>query len=393
MSKTETDMHLFEPAIYNAGSENWHESFMNACDSIDQLKIDDSSVVSILSFGYACGDRTLFTQIKRKPWLSTIDDKGGISLNKIPDHDFYYSDVDSISNNLIELLEKELEKICSNFQKIYLLQTGGLDSRIAGCILNKLSLQNRLPAKPVCVTWGVKDCRDVYYGKVSADLLGFDWEYIPLTKEQLFENIDLAANHLGSLVSPINLHAMNWFKNVSNDTVVIAASYGDSVGRGEYSGNHLLQLSPIKPNNKMGLVKSEVYNKAKAGIEHDLNMLRLRNPGMPEYVYCEYEMQGYYMRNMLAHAMSIIGKYCSIYQAFTDPEVYSYMWSIHPSKRDDLIYASILEKLNPSLARLPWARTNKALRGKTHHRKFAIKKDFHNYWNWISNDIYEKYNI
>jgi len=93
------------------------------------------------------------------------------------------------------------------------------------------------------------------------------------------------------------------------------------------------------------------------------------------------------MRGMIAHVMTIINRYCSLYQMFTDPEVYGYMWSIHPSVRDDRIYAALLTQLDQRLARLPWARTNKALRGVTEGANKELQRRFHRYVEWIRGPV------
>jgi asparagine synthase (glutamine-hydrolysing) len=119
-------------------------------------------------------------------------------------------------------------------------------------------------------------------------------------------------------------------------------------------------------------------------------MLRDRAPDQPRYVQCEHEMHGHYTRCLIAHAMSVIGRYCTVYQMFTDPSVYTFMWSLHPSRRTDAIYATLLEQLDPRLARLPWARTNRALRGRTLGRRTDLRRGFHDYEAWLSGPLFEE---
>jgi asparagine synthase (glutamine-hydrolysing) len=89
--------------------------------------------------------------------------------------------------------------------------------------------------------------------------------------------------------------------------------------------------------------------------------------------------------------MSVINHFCSVYQMFTDPRVYSYMWSLHPSLRADEVYAVLLGRLHPNLARLPWARTNRALRGRTEGTRAGLRREFHDYPGWISGPLYEEF--
>lgn len=96
------------------------------------------------------------------------------------------------------------------------------------------------------------------------------------------------------------------------------------------------------------------------------------------------------MLGMIAQLMSIIENYCSFYHMYTDPNVYSYMWSIHPSIRDDRIYAHILMQMDERLAQLPWARTNRSLVNKTIGARSDLRRDFHAYPEWISGCLYEE---
>jgi asparagine synthase (glutamine-hydrolysing) len=181
---------------------------------------------------------------------------------------------------------------------------------------------------------------------------------------------------------------MLWFKNVSKDALVLAGCYGDSVGRAEFSGRHLLELDYLSPINSFGLIKRDVISFAYRHLMSDLKTLYNRTPGRPRYVLCEHEQQGHYMRGMIAHAMSIINKYCTIYQMFTKPSVYSYMWSIHPALRTDDIYAALLERLDERLIRIPWARTNRALKGITEGACSGLRPSFHEYARWVSGSLY-----
>ena len=104
--------------------------------------------------------------------------------------------------------------------------------------------------------------------------------------------------------------------------------------------------------------------RAKDGSWHAaLRTLHLRNPDAPAYALREYEMHGFYMRNMLAHAMCVMeGGGARLVQAFTSPGVYGEMWSLHPAARNDRVYGHALSILSAEAAATPWARTNRALR-------------------------------
>ena len=71
---------------------------------------------------------------------------------------------------------------------------------------------------------------------------------------------------------------------------------------------------------------------------------------------------------------------------FTAPEVFSFMWSIHPSIRGDEIYTNLLKIYFPKLAQVPWARNNKAIKGNYKERR--LKPHYHEYTKWSSGVLY-----
>lgn len=391
MTELESSLHLYQRPLYQGSQGDWRTSFIDAVsDCPEKLTWDVSAILSIISFGYPCGNRTLVNEVRRQPWLSSIRQDNEVFLEKLPQHGRLWVGPSEIAKNLEKLLCDEAYEVCKDRKEIYLLLSGGLDSRIVAGVLAKLCKEGRIDVTPIGVTWGLEDSRDVYYGRMTAETLGFKWEHIGLGPEDLAYNTEELSLHTGGLVSPVHLHRMHWFKNVSKDALVLAGSYGDSVGRAEFNGLHILELNYLYPKDIFGLLRKEVYQSAYDGIISDLKALHELNPGQPQYVYCEYEMQGYYMRNMTGQVMSVINNYCSIYQMFTNPKTYSYVWSIHPALRDNRIYGALLEKLNSRLARMPWARTNRALQGKTTGALSGLRQKFHRYKYWTGEILFER---
>jgi len=161
------------------------------------------------------------------------------------------------------------------------------------------------------------------------------------------------------------------------------------VGRAEFSGKHLLELDYLKPFNAFGLLRKNVFNGISRYLSDNLKQFHQRFGPKPKYILCEYEQQGHYMRGMISHAMNVINNYCSLYQMFSAPEVYGYMWSIHPALRTNQIYATAFEMLDYNLARLPWARTNRALSGATSGALNSLTPGFHAYTQWITGPLFK----
>jgi hypothetical protein len=383
-NQLETSLHLFQPPRYRSHELSWHGSFEQAVQcSPDDLTVDPAAVLSVLSFGYVCGDRTLLKQIRRQPWLSRISENGDPVLESVPPHDTFWETSSNVASELGVLLREEIVGACKGRREVYILLSGGLDSRIVASTAVKAQRDGEIDARLIAVTWGVPQSRDVRYGRLTAERLGIEWIHVPLSQEDLLQNINMAAVDLGCLVSPLHLHRMSWFNEVSRDALVLAASYGDSVGRAEFSKKSVLELGGLRPVNKFDLLKPIACLSATGELELDLTDLDTRSNDARKYVRREHAMQGHYMRGMIGQAMSLINNYCTLYLPFTSPKVYSYMWSIHPARRTDDVYAHLLEQLCPSIARLPWSRTNRALAGSTEGAEPELAIHFHKYGPWM----------
>ncbi len=382
--------HLCSRPSYRGPGGLWHHSYFDALDGGRPVyRWNTGAILSAISFHYAVGDMTLLEEIRRDPWLSRIDEGQEPYLLDIPPHGRRIEKTETIAGNLLEKLRDEAAGACRGRDDIYILLSGGLDSRIVASTVARLYDEGRIKNRPAAVTWGLENSRDYQYGRAVARTLGLEWIHIDIGPGTLIENIELSALN-GNLLPPSDLHCLSWFRRLSPASLVLAGSYGDSIGRGEYSGQHLLELRYHNPSNLFGLVRAELCAPAARRVEKELTALRGRGAGRPVYAVCELEQQAHYMRGMIHQAISIVSSWCDVYQLFTDPSVYSYIWSIHPSLRGNAIYASLLELLDRRLARIPWARTNRAMSGKTVGRLGGLQKEFHNYSDWISGELYKR---
>lgn len=386
--KINTNHNLYSPPIYKSNRNQWTDDYLKVVQSEKKLSIDLTAITSFLSVGQFSKNRTLFNEIKRLPWMAEPLLDGNYSELKLPIHGFKTSDDNQLANVLFEKLCNEAREVIRHNPKIYILLTGGLDSRIIAGIYSYLFKNGELKEKPKCLTWGLEDSRDVYYAKLMAERLDFDWEHIPLGPETVMENIRKCGKYLSLLHSPEMLHSMLWFQNIPSDAIVIAGSYGDSMGRGEFSSLHLLQLEHKAPKNTYDLLVPNAYKHGAKGLQEDLEYIHLRGgPDTLKYMQCEYWMQGYRMRNGLCHALSLVNRYANIYQMFTSPDICEFVWSLHPSRRGDKIYTTLLKNHFPKLAEVPWARNNKAIQGDYKDKK--LRAHYHDYTKWSSGVLYD----
>src|SRR5690606_23496838 len=141
--------------------------------------------------------------------------------------------------------------------------------------------------------------------------------------------------------------------------VILAGSYGDSVGRAEFSGKHLKKLKPmaLKLKDDFGLLRHDLFKSSLPHIKRDLvDNFHLQGE-MPRTRRCEIEQQCHYMRRMLQYCMSSISLKIPLYQMFTSPQVFGLMWGLSPDVRDNGWYTLLLGALPGELLDIPWART------------------------------------
>lgn len=332
----------------------------NMINAVSSKTLDFTALVQILSTGYAFGDRTLIQEIKKTPWMAKPNgDKSAWCYFDLPKHNELNIKEDVSADRLYLLLEKELLDYVKNHGHIGILLTGGMDSRIVAAILNNLIKEGKLSNRKITAyTWGGTNSRDVVYARRVANMFGWDWKHVIVDIEQMHRNIELTIES-GCEFTPIHLHAMSKVADEKELDCVLAGSFGDSIGRGEYSGIRVKNLQNLadRINNSEGILRNDFLCLVKKDTDADIAFYHQKFPEKTAYQQNELDMQLHYMRRMLNPCMNVINKKIPLYQMFTSPAVFSYIWSINPDFRTDIIYKSLLEKYSPELLNIPWART------------------------------------
>lgn len=371
---------------YNNGVSS--ENITCCLSDFSSTKIDEVSVLSILMKNYIIGDRTLIKGLSKTQWMSDIDNNGEINLYEVASHGDSFDSYSSIALKLKHKLKNEILSsiITSGADTVGILLTGGMDSRIVSSILKELQSEGQFRGEVVALTWGLSESRDVIYSQQIAKL--FDWEFVhfPVSAETVFENIEISAK-MGAEFSPIHLHAMQSVSNIKGIDLILAGSYGDSIGRGEYSGRKVGALPDILESNlnKFGLLQSKIENGARDELQKDLTRYRERFSLRNEQQLREVEMQCHYMRRQLNSCMSLIDKKIPLVQVFTSDDVYSYIWSLSYTVRNDEIYHELLKLSDKRLLDIPWARTGKLYNSNS--RVFDSYTSINNmYGKWLRQD-------
>lgn len=354
-------------------------------------KFDYLAFAENLSYGYCLGDRTLIQGLNRTPWMARPNTQNNDwEYKKKVIHQELVFTQEQVANKFYQLLEKELLDYITPYENIGILLTGGMDSRIVAAIIKNLFSKGLIENKRIkAFTWGLSDSRDVVYANRIADLYGWEFCHLINDEEQMRKNIEVCIQH-GCEFHPVHLHAMSQLKDQKDIDCYIAGSFGDSIGRAEFSGKHILDVHSLKSKfvNINALFHQETIDKDK--LDADFNYYRNNFKQDKSYQDNEIDLQAHYMRRMLNPCMATINESVPLFQMFSAPETFLYMWSIHPNLRNNENYFIILKKYAPELLDIPWARTGLpylAQKGTPD----TFKKNHHEYGKLIRKHFLEQY--
>ena len=355
--------------------------------SSKMLKIDPVSVLEVLANGYPFADRTLIDGVQRSPWRACPNGSGEWTYAPPPAHGNDKVPFDIAAKELRSRLITEILGYLNGHRHVGILLSGGMDSRIAAGILRTVQQSGDFTGQVTALTWGLTGTRDVIYAKEIAGRYGWEWRHFLLGPEQLHKNIQIAAD-MGAEFAPFHLHALSEVAKCKDLDAIIAGSYGDSVGRAEYSGARLLDLKPfVSPNlDPFGLIPPEVLKTYQAAITDDIYGYRTRIIRDHEFQYREIEQQMHYMRRRNQACMSHVATVIPLYQMFTAPNTFGFMWGLAPNMRNDQHYHELLPLLPGNVCDIPWARTGlplEQLQGCTDN----LARLHHQYGVWLRQDL------
>jgi Asparagine synthase len=284
--------------------------------------LDSLAIASMLSFQYVIDGHTLVAQVKRRPWLDAVgppSDEGFRAT--LGGYGHRVMTTRAAASELLARLRLELREAFADSERVTLLLSGGLDSRLTSAVLVGLARRGHITNEIRAVTWGMPESRDRHYGRRVAEHLGVPWVPFGLGPQDLEENIRIAAHELGGLVSPVHLHAMNSIRQLdwSAGDKILVSSMGNGVGRGLYLNHHLSYARHAEPCDWLGLMRPVLYSRIKPHlVEQRAAFRRLLQPYSQIAVY-ECEMQAHYISGLLLPPFNLLRRTgAQVYQALTD---------------------------------------------------------------------------
>jgi len=347
-------------------------------------QLDLAGVIEILFGRRLLGDRTLVRGVRRTPWMTT-QSRDGFRYHNIPSHSFRTRPIGDVVSDLEQALFEEVSDYVDSNENIAILLSGGLDSRVLAGILRRVQLDGRVD-QVKAFTWGIENCRDVIYARRVAEEYDWHFEHFELNADLLWDNI-VRAGKIGAEFAPYHLHALPVLRERNDVDVILAGSYGNSVGRGEYAGDHVTEVGPIVPRrlNKFGVLPTRVVSRNKHTIHGDAYSYRNRVDRSEPYQYREIEQQLHYMRRGLQSCMTHVAERIPVYQLFTAPEVVELMWELDPRRRGLDHYKELLDRLPGDLVSIPDAKLGILEGEATETEDLSVRA--HRYGTWLRDDL------
>jgi len=353
-----------------------------------EVALDYAGVVTKACFPFLLRDRTLIEGVKRAPWMSEYVGNDNWRAHKLPLHRAIIPNKESFAAELKAALLEEATSYLGNSERVGILLSGGMDSRVVAAIVRQLQERFGTPKHVVALTWGDENSRDVVYSQRIAERFGWEFRHFPITVDTLKENLDIAGRY-GAEVSPIHLHAIPEISSQLDLDVILAGSYGDSIGRAEYSGRKITELKEINVRhlNKFGLIRESLLRDVLPVIRNDASYFSACLSGKNNDIRKkEIQHQMHYLRRMLQCTMMNLSRNARFYQMFSCRHVVSLMWSLDPSWRTDIWYEILLKELPGNLLSIPWARTGNRYNQEKGDGD-ALSKQYHKYGRWLRSDL------
>ena len=330
------------------------------------------------------GSRTILRQVRRTDLYADSRQELLETPVGVPGHGRRTMAPEAATEGFINLLLDETRERVRGCTHLGLLLSGGMDSRIVAAALAELQ-RSGSEFVVTCFTWGQAGTRDVVYAERIARHYGWGFEQFEIDSATLWDNVHESARS-GCFHSGMHLHAMPAVSKRALELgveLMLAGSYGDSIGRAEFRGSHVSMLCSVDHRlwNWFGLIDEALFEQCRVETAEEIDRCRRLYGKQSGVAVVELDNQLHYMRNMLGSAMNTINQYVPISQAFTSRPMVEYMWSLAPECRSDEVYFFALRQLDPTLLELPWARTGKPfLKGEA--TPDNLKAGFHSYDMW-----------
>lgn len=262
-------------------------------DDLDQLmkasgnhEFDPFSEIEFLASNHTHGKKTLVENIYQVRSSEFLVFQGEVLTRS--GFSFQYSKADSVLSSIIDVKARMLSVFENSFTRLakslkgktpILALSSGFDSRIIASFLKEFGFKNT-----ICYTYGRFNSFEIETSKKVAEKLGFQWHFIPYTKEVVgdflnnneFQSYLNYASNFNSMPNLQEYFAVKHLKEhqlIPDDSVFIPGYAGDILFGSEFRKYHPLKASisdsivnlkfdnhPLTPSQKEDLKNEVVQN-------------------------------------------------------------------------------------------------------------------------------------
>jgi len=347
------------------------------CDEAFPRKLDLTALAQYTRFQHLLGQRTFFEDIELLPSASILTyDLSTASCSARPYwtfDDIPYRPEASFDEAVEEagrLLRRAVRRLSGDAYRPGVYLSGGLDSRTI------LGLIERRPV--VSLTYGMRNCRDVYYARRIAKAVGSDHNWFDLPNEEwVKEHVDFHLDLTEGFHSWIHAHGISTLPQARQLMDVNLTGWDGGTIMGDADTIEPLQLEAVDDaalitrlfylfNQKYtwpsiteaeeSLLYCEPIRKKVQGLAFDSfraemsRYLDYRSDVRSEYFYINN-----HCRRLTFNMVTFARSHIEVRFPFFDYDLFDFLYSLPAQVRaDKLLFRTIIQRETPRLAYIPY---------------------------------------
>ncbi|MBN1217554.1 MAG: hypothetical protein JXM69_01385 [Anaerolineae bacterium] len=347
------------------------------CDDTFPRKLDSTALAQYMRFQHLLGERTFFEDIQLLPKASLLLYDISTTSYRIKSYwtfdDIPYRPEISFDEAVEEtgrLLHKAVQRLSGDVYRPGLYLSGGLDSRTL------LGMIDRRPV--VSVTYGMRNCRDVYYAQRIAKAVGSDHYWFDLPNgEWVREYVDFHLDLTEGFHSWVHAHGISTLSQARQLMDLNLTGWDGGTIMGDSEIIEPLQLNAV---DNLALITRLFYlfthkftwpsiNESEEQCLYTLPTLKeiqgrsfeTFHDELSKYLNYRPDVRsGYYYidnhcRRQTFNMVTIARSHIEVRFPFFDYELFDFLYSLPAQIRaDKFLFRAIIQKETPRLAYIPY---------------------------------------
>ena len=346
------------------------------CDEQFPRKLDLTALAQYVRFQLLLGERTFFEEIRLLPCASILIYElasGSCSVNSY----WSFADIphrpevsfEEAAEEIAMILSRTVKRLSGDAYRPGVYLSGGLDSRTI------LGLIDRRPI--ATLTYGIQNCRDIYYAKRIAEVEGSDHYWIDLPDgEWVKENVDFHLDLTEGFHSWIHAHGISTLSQARQLMDVNLTGWGGGTVMGKrfiepllfsavddsalithlfYKFNQKYTWPSINEAEESLLYRQPIRNKVQ-GLAYD----SFRTELSPYLDYrSDVKSEYFYLRNhdrrLTSNLVTFKRSHIEVRFPFYNYDLFDFLYSLPVQFRmDKRLYRAVIQRRLPRLSYIPY---------------------------------------